>query len=67
MFIGILVFINLLHFVLEVGQLCSLQEMAYNEGHALHIDKWHFRRFSRVNVTERQRDAGERDNRSSAK
>ena len=33
----------------------------------VHIDKWHFRRFSRMDVTERQRDAGERDNRSSAK
>ena len=33
----------------------------------MHIDKWHFRRFSKVDVTERQRDAGERENRSSAK
>ena len=36
--ISILVFINLLHFVLEVGQLCSILEMAYNRGHVLYIN-----------------------------
>ena len=64
LFIGILVFTNLHHFVLEVGY------VHYRRWHimaSMHIDKWHFRRFSRVNVIERQRDAGERGNRSSAK